>query len=294
MKRIEHRSAAFTPLQRVKAAGFPACSSASGCRTVKRRKRRALMRAVLFALACAVSITTATSAPSKPDYSAFSVIPKRNIFNTKRSPEYVPSGRTNSLRIVRSEYLALTGTMRDEKGPLAFFDGSLSDYHRVVKPNENIAGFKVAEIEHAYVKLKNGTNELMLPVNMQLSREEQGEWQLGQRTEPVSSSQVAPNSSETTSETRGRLADSANGRRGDRSDRSDRRDRSRDRRSGSDNSNGTSRSDTTVPPDFPAGVFVPAEATPGAVTNSAPPATSNGPEDILEILRRRREQENSQ
>ena len=260
--------------------------------------KRILQLGIILSVASSV-----WSAPSKADYSAFAIIPKRNIFNTKRSPEYVSKAVAPAQRIVRSEYLALTGTMRDEKGPLAFFDGSLSDYRRVVKPNENIAGFKVAAIEHAYVKLRNGTNELMLPVNMQLSREEQGEWQLGQRTDAVSSSQVAASSSETTSETRARLSDSSSSRRGDRGDRGDRRDRSRDRRGGSDNSNGTSRSDisngtsrsdTTVPPDFPAGVFVPGEIPPAAVTNSVPPATSNGPEDILEILRRRREQENSQ
>ena len=33
------------------------------------------------------------SAPAKPDYSAFSIIPDRNIFNTKRMPGVI---RTNS------------------------------------------------------------------------------------------------------------------------------------------------------------------------------------------------------
>ena len=32
------------------------------------------------------SFATAIAAPTKPDYSAFSIIPERNIFNTKRSP----------------------------------------------------------------------------------------------------------------------------------------------------------------------------------------------------------------
>src|SRR5881394_99982 len=112
-----------------------------------------------------VAFTSATAfcAPGKPDYSAFNIIPDRNIFNTKRSPAYRPSARP-ATRARPNDFLALTGTMRDEKGPLAFFDGSQSEYRQVLKPNDTIAGFQIAEIEHARVKLKTSTNEIILPV----------------------------------------------------------------------------------------------------------------------------------
>src|SRR5205085_469467 len=58
-----------------------------------------------------VTLTTlsAAAAPSKPDFLAFSSILQNNVFNTKRSPQYVPSERPTA-RIVRTESLTLTGT----------------------------------------------------------------------------------------------------------------------------------------------------------------------------------------
>ena len=43
----------------------------------------------------------------------------------------------------------LTGTLCSEKGAYAFFDGTSSAYRKVLKPEETIAGYKVAEIEAA-------------------------------------------------------------------------------------------------------------------------------------------------
>jgi hypothetical protein len=226
---------------------------------------------------------SAFAGPSKPDFSAFTNILANNVFNTKRSPRFVPTPAP-AQRVIATEYLSLTGTMRDERGPLAFFYGSRPDYQKVLKPDDTVAGLKITEIEHAYVKLKNGTNELMLPVNMQLSREEEGEWRLGARSDTFSSSAQVASSSEGGSDS-GRSGDSSDGRqRGDRSrgDRGDRR--SRDRRGNSSNSSGSE----VVPEP------IPFEASAG-LSNSPPGSISNGPEaDILEILRRRREQENSQ
>ena len=44
------------------------------------------------------------------------------------------------------DFFVLVGTMSYEKGFFAFFDGSHSDYKRVLKREETIAGFKVAAI----------------------------------------------------------------------------------------------------------------------------------------------------
>jgi hypothetical protein len=226
-----------------------------------------------------LGILRQASAAARPDYPAFKIITDRNIFNTKRSPKYVPPAARETRRIRATESFALTGTMRDEKGPLAFFDGSAPQYRKVLKPEETIAGFTVAAVEHGHVKLKNGTNEITLPVNMQMSREEQGEWQVSARAQSVEAPPVAASSSSAPSENRDR-----------------RGDRSRDRRGETGRNNSSERGtpptgSTESPPPPPA---VPAEPGPATISNAAPAAISGGTEaDILELLRRRREQENN-
>jgi len=128
----------------------------------------------------------AASVSSRSDYSSFKLIAERNIFNTRRSPRYVaPSQNSTSTRPRnRSESFALVGTMRYDKGPFAFFDGNRSDYRKVLKPDDTIGGFKVAEILPSAVKLTSSTNEIELPVGMQLRREdENGEWVKSERPE---------------------------------------------------------------------------------------------------------------
>ncbi len=129
---------------------------------------------------------TADSSPGRTEYGNFEIIAKKNIFNPRRSPAYVPSDLPPRIR-PRTETLALVGVMSYGKGPMAFFDGSRSDYRKVLKPNESIAGFKVTAIEASSVKLAASTNEIELQLGMQLAREEAGEWKLSQRPESLES-----------------------------------------------------------------------------------------------------------
>jgi hypothetical protein len=122
--------------------------------------------------------------PGRTDYRNFEIIPKRNIFNPRRSPAYVPSKEPQIIRR-KTESLALVGVMSYGKGPMAFFDGSRSDYRKVLKPNESIAGFKVTAIDASSVKLAASTNEIELQLGMQLAREEEGEWKLSMRPESL-------------------------------------------------------------------------------------------------------------
>ena len=148
---------------------------------------------IIASLSACVSLSAAqtTNTPVAPvssryDLSSFKLITERNIFNTRRSARYVPPSRDSTItrRQNRSESFALVGTMRYDKGPFAFFDGSRSDYRKVLKPNDSIGGFKVAEILPSAVKLTSSTNEIELPVGMQLKREdENGEWVKSQRPE---------------------------------------------------------------------------------------------------------------
>ena len=60
--------------------------------------------------------------------------------------------REANTRAVRSEseYFTLVGIMDyDAQGPIAFFDGTSSQYQKVLKPADTIAGYKIAAIEPA-------------------------------------------------------------------------------------------------------------------------------------------------
>ena len=64
------------------------------------------------------------------------------------------------------------------KGAFAFFDGTSSDYRKVVQNAGTIAGYKVTEITPTAVKLANGDKQLVMKVGTQMRREEKGSWQL--------------------------------------------------------------------------------------------------------------------
>jgi len=85
--------------------------------------------------------------------------------------------------------------MSYEKGQFAFFDGTSSEYRKVAKADETIAGFKVSQIGHNYVKLAKGSNDLQLRVGMQLRRENEGEWRTGGVSEDYARSTSSTSSS---------------------------------------------------------------------------------------------------
>ncbi len=124
-----------------------------------------------------------TNEPGRPDYSAFNLITDRNIFNQRRSGRQARGSRRETRNSARGDYFALAGTMSYEKGTFAFFEGTSSEYKKVLKPAETIAGYTVTAITPAYVKLASSSNEVELPVGMQLRREESGDWHLSERAE---------------------------------------------------------------------------------------------------------------
>jgi len=119
------------------------------------------------------------------DYSSLNIIAQRNIFNPRRYPTrpgYVPRERPAASR--QAENFALLGTMVYEKGPVAFFDGSNYSYRKATAPAETIGGFTVQEIQPDYVKLASGSNQIELHVGMELRRDGEGQWRVGQAAEP--------------------------------------------------------------------------------------------------------------
>jgi hypothetical protein len=135
--------------------------------------------------------TTNSPAPVSLDYSSFRIIAEKNIFNSRRYGRST-SSRRESRPASRVESFALLGTMSYEKGPFAFFESSRSDYQKVLKPTDTIAGYTITEIQPSYVRLNSGSNELQLRVGMQLRREDDGPWHASDRPEPVESSADRP------------------------------------------------------------------------------------------------------
>ena len=68
--------------------------------------------------------------------------------------------------------------MSSERGLFAFFDGSSSDFKKVLKPAGVIAGYQIKDITTSQVKLTAEGKEIELKVGMQMRREEAGEWQV--------------------------------------------------------------------------------------------------------------------
>jgi hypothetical protein len=110
--------------------------------------------------------------PASLDYSAFRLVADRNIFDPNRFPRSKP----DQVQRKNVESFSLVGTMSYEKGDFAFFDGTSSDYKKVLKASETIAGYKVLAVLPDSVKLARSTNELVLAVGTQLRRRDDGTW----------------------------------------------------------------------------------------------------------------------
>jgi len=243
---------------------------------------------ILLVLSSFPVISNAAPASNKSDFSAFQDIVVSNIFNAKRSPSYVPGDQPDQRRERDMDFLALTGTLIDEKGPRAFFYGNRSEYQKVVKPADKIADLKVSAVEYGSVTLKSETNETKVPVGMQLSRKEGGTWRLGPRTDMGDAPSFASS---------GRSEERDRGdRRGDyrRSDRSDRGRFSFGRRD-----NGNSSDSSAFPNGGPTVDLLrtdPALSGAGPNNGTASPDTrpsgrAETPEETLQRLARQREEQ---
>lgn len=133
------------------------------------------------------------------DLDSFRVISERNIFNPNRRP--FRGGRPPRPERedpgARMESFALIGTLSYEKGDFAFFEGSSSQYRKVLQPDETIAGYRIAEIAPNFVKLA-GTNGQAIELAIGREMRKGGEdWRLAERPDAIE----RPATSDTTSNT---------------------------------------------------------------------------------------------
>ena len=155
---------------------------------------------LLLGLAATMSAaeTTNVVVVSRGDFVAFKVVAERNIFNPHRSKRSGdrPPPRTEPEKRVKMDRFALLGTMSYEKGRYAFFDGSSSDFRKVARPEDSIAGFKITEVAPTCVKLMLTNGMLIeLCVGMQMKRSEDADWQLAGRADGSNGSSSSGSSS---------------------------------------------------------------------------------------------------
>lgn len=124
-------------------------------------------------------------------FSAFKLVYERNIFNPNRRPGVKDTPRKETPRPARTDRFSLVGTLIHEQGSFAFFDGNDSQYQTVLKQDQKIGGFTLAEITTDKVRLQSGTNAVELAIGMQMKKEEEGAWQ-AVAASLASSSSTAP------------------------------------------------------------------------------------------------------
>jgi len=125
------------------------------------------------------AVAQETNQLRQTDYAAFRSISQQNIFNQFRVARRHETGRSRPGPPVRlGDAFLLVGTMSYDKGDFAFFDGTRSEYRRIVQPAGTIAVYQVTAITPASVTLEGSGQKLELKVGMQLRRNDDGVWQL--------------------------------------------------------------------------------------------------------------------
>jgi hypothetical protein len=121
--------------------------------------------------------------PGPTDYERFSsFITQRNIFDPSRYAinPYRPRPISTQQRRYAPAF-TLVGTMSYEKGMFAFFDGNQFNLRKVLYQSDsnNIAGFTVAEITLAGVKLQTADKKQTVQMKIgETMRQEGNNWQL--------------------------------------------------------------------------------------------------------------------
>lgn len=125
-------------------------------------------------------------APAAPDgYETFKLINERNIFNQSRYKDGVAAQPPS--RTPRVEHFALVGTiLGGARGDSAFFEGSSEAFSKQVKISQTIAGYTLQSIHPNFVTLEAEGEIIELPLGTKLQRQDGGAWKPEEYT-PVAS-----------------------------------------------------------------------------------------------------------
>jgi hypothetical protein len=156
-------------------------------RTANAGRRRPLLACVLGVLAAGIFLGPSnspaqTNADSGPAFDSFRIITQNNIFDPNRSPRFARPDRPRVASHTVDAF-SLVGTMSYEKGTFAFFDGSGSQFKKVLEPGGSIAGYTVKEITPQAVTLAANGKEFEMKVGAQLRNEGGNQWRLSMQAE---------------------------------------------------------------------------------------------------------------
>jgi hypothetical protein len=129
------------------------------------------------------------SSPADPQFEGFRLIMDRNIFNPTRTPRTRAAPEEKPPRV---DEISLVGTMRYDKGLVAFFDSPDAQFRKNLREGESIAGYKIGKIAADGVELVKDDKPVSLKVAQQLRRREGGEWTVSAtvRTDGVSQAEA--------------------------------------------------------------------------------------------------------
>ncbi|MBN1676048.1 MAG: hypothetical protein JXR37_33700 [Kiritimatiellae bacterium] len=130
-------------------------------------------------LALALAPSSAPGAPAPKTAESFPLLSRRNIFDPTRRPHQIVPTRSAPPRSKppETEYVALTGTLLYADKAYAFLAGSGSSFQPVVRLNERVAIYAVAEITTTNVVLAAGSARIVLPVGGRMLRRQDGGWE---------------------------------------------------------------------------------------------------------------------
>jgi hypothetical protein len=114
----------------------------------------------------------ATAAENAKGYDAFALVRTRNIFDpNRRAPVKQTEARPVAPSRPKSVHLSLTGTMVTDGKSLAFFNGSRSEFNKIIGVGEKIGDFTIASITGGQVDLEQAGTKTTLAVGKRLQLE---------------------------------------------------------------------------------------------------------------------------
>ena len=141
---------------------------------------RWLVRSMLGVFAAGMALAASTGAEptnSFPPQNSFNIIRENNIFNPNRKPGFVYDPHKTTVQ-PRTPAFALVGTQIYSKGKFAFFNGSDSQYQKVLEPGGIIAGYTIKDVTLTNVMLTASGKDLLMPVGTQMRNQGSNKWEL--------------------------------------------------------------------------------------------------------------------
>ncbi len=153
---------------------------------MKPRRMSPAVIAGLAALLIVGPLPAEETAPAATDgYDNFKLINERNIFNQSRYKDGVAAQPPS--RTPRVEHFALVGTiLGGARGDSAFFEGSSEAFSKQLKTSQAIAGYTLQSIHPNFVTLEAEGEIIELPLGTKLQRQDGGAWKPEEYT-PVAS-----------------------------------------------------------------------------------------------------------